>query len=90
MQQKGRDFWQKPVCMQVDRCIHIVPAKALQECEPNYSKYRRQIDLSGIAPVGQELWLSGVNLPAISLNLGGMRKTRLLLTCFSQCLNRWF
>lgn len=58
--------------------------KNLQEGEPKDSKYGWLIDLSGKATVDQKLGLPGVNLPAISLSLGDMRKARLLLTSFSQ------
>lgn len=56
--------------------------KNLKEGELKDSKYGRLIDLSGKAVVDQKLGLPGVNLPAISLNVGEISRTRLLLASF--------
>lgn len=67
--------------MRFSNCAH----KNLEEGELKGSKYGRHIDLSGNATVEQKLGLPGVNLPAISLNLGEVRRMGLLLT-FSSVL----
>jgi len=65
--------------MTYSNCAH----KNLQEGELKDNKYRRLVDLSGKATVDQKLGLPGVNLPAMSLNAGEIRRDRLLLTSFS-------
>lgn len=64
--------------MKYSNCAH----KNLKVGESKDSKYGRLIDLSGKATVDQKLGLPGVNLPAISLNVGEISRTRLLLAFF--------
>lgn len=75
----GRNFSVSRL-MRDSNCAH----KNLQEDELKDSRYGWLIDLSGKGTVDQKFGLPGVNLPASSLNLGEMRRVRLLLISFFQ------